>query len=91
MLGVTMARVKARPNFGRLIARAGFTRNEVAVAAGISVRTIDALANPAAAGRQGYARELTAWKIARGFAQLTKQTSEDAFAHLFEAEDDPIA
>lgn len=90
MLGVTMARVKARPNFGRLIARAGFTRVALATAAGVSARTLDALANPAGAGRQGYARELTAWKIARGFAKLTSQTDEAAFAVLFEAEDEPI-
>lgn len=91
MLGVVgMPRVKARPLFGRVIARAGLTRNEVATASGISTRTIDALANPGAAGRQGFAREVTAWKIARGFAELTKQTEDAAFAALFEADEPPI-
>lgn len=91
MLGVVaMPRIKARPTFGRVIARAGFTRLAVATAAGVNVRTIDALANPAAAQRQGYARELTAWKIARGFAQLTSQTDDAAFEALFVA-DEPDA
>jgi hypothetical protein len=91
MLGVVgMPRVKARPLFGRVIARAGLTRGQVATAAGISTRTIDALANPGAAGRQGYAREVTAWKSARGFAELTKQTDDAAFAALFETYEDDM-
>lgn len=88
---VAMPRIKARPTFGRVIARAGFTRLQVATAAGVSVRTIDALANPGAAQRAGYARELTAWKIARGFAQLTTQTDDAAFEALFAAEADEDA
>lgn len=87
MSGVfTMARVKARETFGRTIARAGLTRPQVAQAAGVSTRTLDALANPSAAGRQGNAREVTAWRIARGFAQLTGQTDDAAFDALFETE-----
>jgi hypothetical protein len=42
---VTMA-IKARPDFGSQIARAGLTRAEVARAADISTRTLDALARP---------------------------------------------
>ncbi len=84
MLGaMTMARIKARATFGSTLARAGYTRKQVADAAALNVRTIDALANPAAAGRNGVAREVTAWKIARAFAQLTNQTDESAFEALF--------
>lgn len=79
-----MARFKARSNFGSLIARAGFTRPALAQAADVSTRTVDALANPSAAGRRGNARELTAWKIARAFARKTEQTEEAAFEQLFE-------
>lgn len=82
----TMPRIKARPTFGSVVARAGLTRPELAAAARISARTIDALANPAAAHRQGFAREVTAWKIAKGFAKLTQQTDDAAFAQLFEGE-----
>lgn len=85
MLGVnTMTRIKARPTFGSVVARAGFTRPQLATAADVSVRTIDALANPGGAGRRGYAREVTAWKIAKGFARLTSQMDEAAFNALFE-------
>jgi DNA-binding XRE family transcriptional regulator len=82
----TMPRIKARSTFGSIVARAGLTRPELANAAGISARTIDALANPTAAHRHGYAREVTAWKIAKGFAKLTQQSDDDAFAQLFEGE-----
>lgn len=80
---IAMSRVQARPDFGSVIARAGFIRSQVAQAAGVSTRTIDSLANPSAAGRHGTAREVTAWRIARGFAQLTGMTEDDAFAALF--------
>lgn len=86
MLGaIAMARIKARPTFSSTIARAGLRRIDVAQAAGVNVRTVDALANPKAAGRLGFAREVTAWKIARGFARLTTQTDDAAFEALFEA------
>jgi enhancing lycopene biosynthesis protein 2 len=85
----TMAmRTKARDNFGSVIARAGLTRSEVATAAKVSTRTLDALARPAGFGREGYTRESTAWKVARGFAQLTGQTADAAFAALFVEVDD---
>lgn len=85
MLGVAaMTRIKARPTFGSTIARAAKTRAQVAAAADVSVRTVDALANPGAAGRRGFAREITAWKIAKGFAALTSQMDETAFNALFE-------
>lgn len=77
-------KVKARPDFGSVIARAGITRGQIAAAAGVSARTIDALARPEGAQRAGNAREVTAWRIARGFAALTEQTKEAAFAALFE-------
>lgn len=76
-------KIKARQDFGSLIARAGFTRPELSKASGISTRTIDALARPEGYGRDGSTREVTAWKIARGFAQLTAQTPEAAFNVLF--------
>jgi DNA-binding XRE family transcriptional regulator len=78
-----MARIKARPDFGSAIARAGLTRTEVARAAGVSTRTLDSLARPSGYGREGYTRESTAWKIARGFAQLTTTAVEIAFSKLF--------
>lgn len=78
-----MARIKARPDFGSAIARAGLTRTEVARAAGVSTRTLDSLARPSSYGREGYTRESTAWKIARGFAQLTTTSVEIAFSKLF--------
>jgi hypothetical protein len=83
---LVMTRIKARPTFGSVVARAGFTRPQLAAAADVSVRTIDGLANPGAAGRQGFAREVTAWKIAKGFARLAELTDDDAFEKLFEGE-----
>jgi DNA-binding XRE family transcriptional regulator len=83
-----MARIKARAQFGSVIARAGLTRAEVANAAGVSTRTLDSLARPEHYGREGYTRESTAWKIARGFAGLTSATAETAFDSLFVEEDD---
>jgi hypothetical protein len=76
-------RIKARPDFSTVLARAGFSRGQLADAAEVSSRTIDSLANPAGYGRQGYTRELTAWKIAKGFAQLTGQADEPAYTQLF--------
>lgn len=76
-------KIKARPDFGSLIARAGLTRPELSRVSGISTRTIDALARPEGYGRDGSTREVTAWKIARGFAQLTDRSPEDAFQVLF--------
>jgi hypothetical protein len=81
---ITMTRIKARSNFGSTVARAAITRAQLAAAADVSVRTIDSLANPGAAGRSGFAREITAWKIAKGFARLTAQMDETAFNALFE-------
>ncbi len=80
---VAMQTIKARPEIGSLIARAGLTRSEVARAADVSVRTLDALARPDIYHRSGAVRESTAWKIARGFAQLTQQTPDQAFNVLF--------
>lgn len=85
--GTIMKRIRARPDFSTIIARAGFTRTELAKASGISPRTIDSLANPAGYGREGYTRELTAWKVAKGFAQLTGMTEDDAYARLFVEEE----
>lgn len=85
--GVAMSKVKARPTFGSAVARAGITRLQLATAAEVSVRTVDSLANPTAAGRSGQAREITAWRIARGFARLTSQTDDAAFDMLFIAPD----
>ena len=83
MLRLTMGTVRARPDFSRVVARAGLRRADLAKAAGVSTRTVDALANPQAAGRQGVARELTAWKIARAFAGKTGMTEDAGFAALF--------
>lgn len=85
---VNTMKIKARSDFGSIIARAGLTRSEVARAAGISVRTLDALARPEIYDRAGTTRESTAWKIARGFAQVTQQTPETAFTTLFVEEED---
>lgn len=81
------SKVKARPSFSSVIARAGITRLELALKAGVSVRTIDALANPNAAGRSGRTREITAWRIARGLADLTSRTDLAVYAELFEPVD----
>ncbi len=78
-----LMKIKARQEFGSVIARAGLTRPELSQASGISTRTIDALARPEGYGRDGSTREVTAWKLARGFAKLTNQTPEQAFASLF--------
>lgn len=83
MIEVSMAKIKARDEFGSVIARAGLTRAEVARAAEMSTRTLDALARPEGYGRSGRTRESTAWRIARGFASLSNQTAEDAFKALF--------
>lgn len=79
---VTMT-IQARPDFGSIIARAGLTRSEVARAADISTRTLDALARPDTYKRTGALRESTAWKIARALARLTDQDPEVAFNLLF--------
>ena len=78
-----VAEDQSPPRLWQLIARAGLTRPELSKASGISTRTIDALARPEGYGRDGSTREVTAWKIARGFAQLTAQTPEAAFNVLF--------
>ena len=75
--------IKARPDFGSIIARAGLTRAEVAREAAISTRTLDALARPETYDRTGALRESTAWKIARALARLTSQEPEAAFNQLF--------
>lgn len=82
MLEALMTRIKARDTFGSVIARHGFTRPQLGAVSGVSPRTLDALANPPR-GREGYTRESTAWKIARGFASKAGYTPEDAFALLF--------
>jgi hypothetical protein len=81
------SKVKARPAFSSVIARAGITRLELALQAGVSVRTIDSLANPNAAGRSGRTREITAWRIARGLAALAGRTDDAVYAELFEPVD----
>jgi len=88
MIEATMNKIKARPDFGSIIARAGLTRSEVARAAGISTRTLDALARPETYDRSGSLRESTAWKIARGFATTAALTPEEAFSVLFVEVDD---
>jgi hypothetical protein len=86
---VAMARrIRAKPDFSTTIARAGISRARLANAAQLSSRTIDSLANPAGYGRHGYARELTAWQVAKGFAALTNQTEDQAFAQLFTVEEE---
>lgn len=86
MIAEATMKIKAREEFGRVIARAGLTRPEIAQKAGMSVRTIDALSRPEGYGREGYTRESTAWKIARAFAVLTDQTADAAFEQLFTEE-----
>lgn len=83
-----MASVKARKHFGSIIAQYGLTRAEVSRVTGISTRTLDSLARPENYGRDGSTRESTAWKIARGVAQLTDQTPEVTFHALFIATDE---
>ena len=83
MVEALTMKIKARPEFGSTIARAGLNRTEVAKAANLSTRTIDSLARPEHYGRDGSTREATAWKIARGFGTLTSRTAEDAFNVLF--------
>ena len=75
--------VKARPDFKSVVAQAGLERPELARAAGVSTSTIHALAHPEHKGRTGVVREVTAWKIARGFAKLTDQEARAAFDALF--------
>jgi hypothetical protein len=88
---VTTMTIKARSDFGSIIARAGLTRSQVARVADVSTRTFDALARPEIYDRSGTLRESTAWKIARGFAQLTQQTPDDAFNALFVETAEPEA
>lgn len=75
--------VKVRSDFRSAVAQAGIERPQLASAAGVSVSTIHALAHPEHKGRTGVLRESTAWKIARGFAQLTSQEPRSAFDALF--------
>ena len=75
--------VKARADFASTIAQAGLDRPDLASAAGVSVTTIHALAHPEHKGRTGVTREATAWKIARGFAQLAQLEPRAAFDALF--------
>ncbi len=80
----TMAkRPRARANFSTVLARADITRTQLAAAAGVSPRTIDSLANPSGYKREGHTREITAWRIAKGFAKLTNQSDEAAYDALF--------
>lgn len=80
---VTTMTIKARSDFGSIIARAGLSRSQVARIADVSTRTLDALARPEIYDRSGALRESTAWKIARGFAHLSQQTPDAAFNALF--------
>ena len=75
--------VKVKPDFKSAVAQAGIERPQLASAAGVSTSTIHALAHPEHKGRTGVVRESTAWKIARGFAQLTSQEPRSAFDALF--------
>lgn len=75
--------VKARQDFKTVVAQAGLERPELAAAAGVSVSTIHALAHPEHKGRSGVVRESTAWKIARGYAQLQSMEPRAAFDALF--------
>lgn len=75
--------IKAQNNFEDIIAREGISRTDLAQASEVSPRTIDSLANPAGYQREGYTRPITAWKIAKGFAKLTKHNEEEAFKILF--------
>lgn len=75
--------VKVKPDFKSAVAQAGIERPQLASAAGVSTSTIHALAHPEHKGRTGVVRESTAWKIARGFAQLTSQEPRAAFDALF--------
>lgn len=82
---LAMARIRARNDFQDTITRAGLAQTELARAAGVGERTIYAMTNPAArAARGGYARPVTAWKVARAFAAHLGITPDDAFQALFE-------
>jgi hypothetical protein len=83
MTEIVTMKIKARSDFGSIIARAGLTRAEVARVTGMSTRTLDALARPEIYDRSGTTRESTAWKIARSFAKLTDQAPDAAFNQLF--------
>jgi DNA-binding XRE family transcriptional regulator len=78
-----LKRIRARNDFNTVLARAGFTRTALAQAAGVSPRTVDSMANPAGYGREGYTKELTAWKVAKGFARLLDISEDEAYARLF--------
>lgn len=75
---------QARAEFQSVLGRYGVERRALADAAGVSIKTIDALANPKAYNREGTTRYITAWKIADAFAGLSNQTKEDAYNQLFE-------
>ena len=75
--------IKARDDFGQVVARAGLTRTELSRLAGVSTQTLDILSNPQSYRRTGYTRQVTAWKIANAFADYKGQTSEEAFDVLF--------
>lgn len=88
MTEIMAMKIKARPDFSSIIARAGLTRSEVARQANMSTRTLDALARPEIYDRVGTLRESTAWKLARAFGKLTDRTPDEAFALLFVEVDD---
>jgi hypothetical protein len=77
--------IKLAPDFERKLAKAGFTKAQLATATGLSLSGIHGLINPAQQPkRRGGIRPVNAWKIAKAVAEKTGETEDAAYAQLFE-------
>jgi hypothetical protein len=76
-------RITVVENFETLIARGGFSKDALAKAAGVNRGVIFRAINPEAYNVGGTLRKITAWSIARVYAERVGITHEAAFARLF--------
>jgi hypothetical protein len=76
-------RITVVANFATLIAKAGFTKESLARAAGVNRGVIFRALSPEVYGVSGAIRDTSAWKIAQAYAERTKLDRESAFARLF--------
>jgi hypothetical protein len=76
-------RITVVENFETLIARGGFSKDALAKAAGVNRGVIFRAINLEAYNVGGTLRKITAWSIARVYAERVGITHEAAFARLF--------
>lgn len=77
--------IRPAPDFERQIAKAGFSKPELAATAGVSLSGLYAIVDPAQQPkRKGGVRAKTAWAIARAVASKTGKTEDEEYDRLFQ-------